>query len=214
MSDAVARPPQVIRPGSVARALRHPIRRAVLATAIAADDQIAISQLEAVVRERGSAYGVDDLPRARKLREGIHHRHLPVLVLSDLLARRQGGRAVAPGTHRLLSHPAVDAAWLRDDGANWAALGAVFGQPRRRTAVRLLADATLPLGLDPLARAVVAERAGEIAADAPAVADMATRLHHVGLPLLDNADVLRYDADNRRVLALSEPDLPLPVEGF
>jgi len=206
-------PLAVLRPDSVARALRHPIRRAALAIALAAESPMPVAELVATVAERGVEYGVDaDLERT-DLREALHHRHLPVLVMADLLDRRSGD-AVALGDHRLLSHPQVTPAWLRTEGANWAALGAVFGQPRRRVAVRLLAGAALPLGLDPLARGVAAEVRSDLCGDAPLVEDVRLRLHHVGLPLLEDADVLRYDADANRVVSLSPLQVPLPVAGI
>mgnify|MGYP000589716474 CR=1 FL=1 len=213
MSQPTDPPVAVLRPHSVARALRHPIRRAALAVALEAESPMPVVELVATVAERGAEYGVDaDLERS-ELREALHHRHLPVLVMADLLERRAGD-AVALGDHRLLAHPRVTPAWLRTEGANWAALGAVFGQPRRRVAVRLLSGAALPIGLDPLARGVAAEVRSDLCADAPLVEDVRLRLHHVGLPLLDDADVLRYDADASRVVSLSPLQVPLPVAGL
>lgn len=207
-------PARVLRPGTVARALRHPVRRATLAVVLDRDGRVPVADLVATVAERGEAYGVDAAADRASLRQSLHHRHLPILVMADLLTRLGAGDAVAPGDHRLLSHPIVDRTWLRRDGANWAALGAVFGQPRRRVAVGILAAADLPLGLETLALAVTAEQSGDLRANAPAVEDMRTRLHHVGLPMLDDAGVLTYDAGTSRVVSVTEPDLPLPVEGI
>jgi len=206
-------PSQVLRPASVARALRHPIRRATLAVVLERETAVPVVDLVAAVHETGAAYGADAGQDRAALRQAVHHRHLPVLALADLVSRRRAD-AVASGGHRLLSHPGVTPAWLRDDGANWTALGAVFGQPRRRVAVRLLAGTPLPVTVEPLARAVAAELRGDLHWDAPFVDDVTTRLHHVGLPMLDDADVLTYDADATRVVDFSAPDLPLPVEGI
>lgn len=212
VSQSDQRPRRVVQPERVARALRHPVRRATLATVLSRDGPVPVANLVTEVDEWGDRYGLSaDRDRA-SLRQAIHHRHLPVLVTSGLLARQPGG-LVTTGDHRFLSHPAVTPAWLRQEGADWAALGAVFGQPRRRIAVSVLATVRLPLGLAPLARAVAVERRSDIMGDAPLVEDLQCRLHHVGLPMLDDAGVLRYDSGERRVTHLSTPDLPLPVDG-
>jgi hypothetical protein len=203
----------IAEPERVARALRHPVRRAALAVVLAREAPVPVQALVRSVTEQGEAFGVEPAERG-SLREALAHRHLPVLVLADLLSRRGAGATVAPGDHRLLGHPVCDPAWLRRDATDWEALGAVYGQPHRRVAVRILAGADLPVDLSTLARAVAAERGGGIAADAPVVEELATRLHHVGLPMLAAADVVTYDATHRRVQAAAAPDLPLPVEGF
>lgn len=213
MSDGRAAPVRVVEPASVARALRHPIRRATLAVVLDRDGSVPVADLVACVHDEGEAYGVDPNDDRRTIRKALHHRHLSFLVGSDFLKRLVGGNEVVPGDHNLLGQPMVDSAWLRRDGANWDALGAVFGQPRRQVAVTILAGADLPLPLAVLARAVAAERIGDIAPGSSSIQDLETRLHHIGLPMLDAAGVVNYDGAAKLITAVDTPDLPLPVTG-
>ena len=213
MSDSRAAPVRVVEPASVARTLRHPVRRATLAAVLDRDGSVPVADLVARIHDEGEAYGVDPDDGRRTIRRALHHRHLPLLVAGGFVERLAGGTEVLPGDHHLLAQPMVDAAWLRRDGANWDALGAVFGQPRRRVAVTILAGADLPLPLAVLARAVAAERIGDIAPGSSPISDLETRLHNIGLPMLDSAGVVSYDAAAERITAVDTPDLPLPVEG-
>lgn len=213
VSDCRSVPVRVVEPASVARVLRNPIRRATLAVVLDRDGSVPVADLVATVHDEGEAYGVDPDDDHRTIRRALHHRHLSFLVGSGFLERLAGGNEVEPGDHHLLGQPIVDAAWLRRDGANWDALGAVFGQPRRQVAVAILAGADLPLPLAVLARAVAAERIGDIALDSSAIQDFQTRLHHVGLPMLDAAGVVSYDGAAGLITAVDTPDLPLPVDG-
>jgi hypothetical protein len=213
VSDGRAGSVRVVEPASVARALRHPVRRATLAAVLDRDGSVPVADLVARVHDEGEAYGVDPNDEHRTLRRALHHRHLPLLAASGFVERIVGGNEVVPGDNHLLGHPMVDAAWLRRDGANWDALGAVFGQPRRRVAVTILAGADLPLPLAVLARAVAAERTGDIAPGSSPISDLEARLHNIGLPMLDAAGVVSYDTAAERITAVDTPDLPLPVEG-
>lgn len=139
----------VVEPARVARALRHPVRRAALATVLARDGAVSRESIAAAVRDGGAAFGAT-VGDGSRLRTALYHRHLPLLASADLVCLT--GAGVAPGGHPLLDHSAVDPAGLCRDGADWDALGVVVGQPRRRTAVRLLTQATLPVALGPLAR--------------------------------------------------------------
>lgn len=199
----------LVQPAAVARALRHPIRRAALATVLDRGGRIPVAALAAAVIDRRETFGIEEATDERSIRVSLHHRHLPVLVSADLLSL--DGDAVAAGAHRLLSHPGVDAAALEHCRADWDALGAVFGQERRYLAVSVLADASLPVGLASLSRLVAAERVGDIGPDAPVFQDFESRLHHVDLPILDDAGVVDYDVEAQQVTAVSKPDLPIPI---
>lgn len=198
----------VVEPARVARALRHPVRRAALATVLARDGAVSRESIAAAVRDGGAAFGAT-VGDGSRLRTALYHRHLPLLASADLVCLT--GAGVAPGGHPLLDHSAVDPAGLCRDGADWDALGVVVGQPRRRTAVRLLTQATLPVALGPLARGVAAERVGDISPGAQIVDDLAARFHHVDLPLLDDAEVVAYDATDRTVTTVRTAVLPIPV---
>lgn len=203
----------VVAPRALARALRHPIRRGVLAVVLERDRPVPPVELASAVDRRRATFEADGArtESGRSLRSAMFHRHLPILAGVDLVTRTEAG--VTPGDHRLLSSPGFDVATLRRDGADWQALGAVFGQPRRRVAVSVLSSADVPVPVAALARAVAAERAGDLSPDAPVVDDLTVRLHHVDLPILRDAEVLAYDADARRVTDVGDPDLPIPVPG-
>lgn len=212
MTDHDPHPREVVDPAEVARVLRNPVRRAVLAVVLERDTPVPIDALVQAVTKRRAAFGIDADAADRSLRVALHHRHVPSLVLADLLSRR--GDAVVAGDHRLLACPALDASTLCDDGADWDALAAIFGQPRRRVAVSVLADVTLPLSLSTLARAVAAERVGDIGPTASVLSDFEIRFHHVDLPLLEDAGVVTYDAADYQITAVSKPSLPVPVDNL
>lgn len=211
VSEDLDAPSAVLSPRRLARGLRHPVRRTTLAIVLGRDRPVGQEALtEALRREHeraASGEGLDGL----SVRVALTHRHLPILQDCDLVATRASG--VVPGDHPLLSSGDLDEATLRRADVDWQALGAVFGQPRRQVAVRVLGDADLPLSLVTLARAVAAEQAGDFAPAAPIVEYLQVRLHHVDLPMLADAGVVSYDADDRRVTALSAPSLPIPVPG-
>lgn len=173
---------------------------------------IALGELAGAVDRRCEVTSGDGESPGLSPRAALHHRHLPILVDADLVARTD--RGVAPGDHRLLAAPGVDAATLRRTGADWEALGAIYGQPRRTVAVSVLADAAPPVPVPTLAQTVAAERVGDVDPGARLVDDLAARFHHVDLPVLADAGVLTYDAGARRVTGVDDPDLPVPIPGF
>lgn len=202
----------VLAPATLARALRHPVRRAVLSVVLDGPSPVRVERLAGAVETRTATAAGSDGNTVRSLRPALHHRHLPLLDAASLVDREPAG--VVPGDHWLLAHPAVGPRRLLQDGTEWNALGAVFGQPRRRHAVAVLADADLPVRVVTLARAVAAERSLDYCPAAAAIDDLAIRLHHVDLPVLAEAGVVAYDAETRRVTTVSEPDLPVPIVGL
>lgn len=214
MSERADVPVGVVRPAGVARALRSPVRRLALAVVLDRGGPVAVGALPDAIVARAGRADVGDLPGRRELRRSLHHRHLPTLATVDLVEWTAGGEEVRPGSHGLLSGSILDPARLCRDAGRWQAFAAVHGEPRRRIVLATLRECTLPIGVSPLARVVAAERVGELAPGAPVFADVATRLHHVDLPLLAEADVLTYDATKNLVVSTSEPDVPIPVGDF
>lgn len=201
----------VVHPERLARALRSPIRRRTLAVVLERQEPVPVDDLVSLVLDGAERVGGASQSGRRELRQAMDGRHVPLLAVAGLVERSGTPDLVGLGDHPILSRPSFEPARLREDATTWKALSAAVGQPRRRVAVRSLARLEVPTDLDRLARAVAAELVGEVAADADVIGDMATRLHHVDLPLLARADVIDYDAGERRVEAVSTGVLPVPV---
>lgn len=71
---------------------------------------------------------------------------------------------------------------------------------RRRHVVDVLADRPADVELEELARAVAARTGGDDDLDPDAVERIATTLHHVHLPAMDDLDVLEYDPHSHRIV--------------
>lgn len=89
-----------------------------------------------------------------------------------------------------------------------AALFALFRRRRRRTAVAVLASVDGAVTLNELTRAVVRrERDGSIAdVSGDRLTQVSVTLHHNHLPRLDDAGVVEYDPDRRRVRPAADLD--------
>lgn len=74
----------------------------------------------------------------------------------------------------------------------------------RRTTLRVLRDCDLPVGLDALAAAVVAEGTETLSAGCREIDRVAVRLHHVDLPKLARAGYVEYDTAGSRVVGLAD----------
>lgn len=194
--------------------MRHPVRRTALAVVLERAAPVRVPAVAAAVREDDGFAGTRPGPDRGSLRAALHHRHLPLLADADLIARSLADGTVEPGDHGLLAHPTVDATWLRRDDVAWDGLAAVFGQPRRRVAVAVLAEHEQPIGVGRLARVVAAELVGELSPEAAVHERLEARLHHVDLPMLADAGLLAYDRATGRVLHVAGSDLPLPAEGL
>jgi hypothetical protein len=71
----------------------------------------------------------------------------------------------------------------------------VLASDRRRVVLAVLAERSLPLGLEALAD-LVADREGESETDLRSVR---IALHHVHLPLLSDVGVVSYDPETKRL---------------
>lgn len=74
----------------------------------------------------------------------------------------------------------------------------VLASDRRRHVLDVVAARSLPVALDALAAAVVADEGGD-PADERTRERAAISLHHVHLPLLDEYGVVAYDADENEI---------------
>lgn len=200
--------PGIVRPARLARALRNPVRRVALAVVLDRLDPVSVPSLAPAVVDYADGFGTPRTPRCGDLCVALRDRHLPLLAGAGLVSRSDGGRLVRPRDPRLRSYPAFEPERLCGDDRRWRALAAVFGQPRRRVAVAAIRRLGTPVSVERLARAVAAERVGELGRDAPVIEDLARRFHHVDLPLLADADVLTYDAEERRIRRASAAVLP------
>lgn len=206
-----ASPVDVVQPERLARALRSPIRRLALAVVLERPEPVHVGDLVTVVVAEAERVGGPSPSSRRETRLALDGRHLPLLAAAGLIEHDEHGDVVRPGDHPVFSRPCFEPSRLRGDPTPWRALAAVVGRPRRQVAVRALAQLEAPTDIDRLARAVTAEFVGEVAPDAPVIDDVATRLHHVDLPILARAEVIDYDARARRVEAVSTGVLPVPV---
>lgn len=211
MNGALDPSRSVVRPDRVARALRNPIRRVALAVVLDWSGPVHVADLAPAVVDYAAGFGTCAPPDRREVRLALQRRHLPLLAGAGLLEWFAGGNLVRPADRPFLSRSAFDLATLCGNDGRWDALAAVFGQPRRRTTVAVLGRHGTPVTLERVARAVAAERVGELDPDASVIDDLATRLHHVDLPLLEDACVLSYDASGRRVESVSTAAVPVPV---
>lgn len=202
-------PADVVRPARVARALRSPLRRIALAVVLERSAPVHVADLGAAVLAESP--GREEQPGRGGLRRSLHGRHLPLLAGAGLVDRSENGDLVRPGDHPLLSRGAFEPARLREDPTPWDAMAAVFGRPRRRIGIRTLTRLDAPIELHLLARSLAAELVGDLGPDAAILDDVATRLHHVDLPLLANAEVVEYDARTRTVESVSTAHLPVQV---
>lgn len=75
----------------------------------------------------------------------------------------------------------------------------LFREERRRTALDVLADRTVPVELDDVAAAVAERENGDSPADAESVERVALSLHHVHLPKMADFGVVDYDTDATRI---------------
>lgn len=84
----------------------------------------------------------------------------------------------------------------------------LFAARRRRTTFEVLREEAGPVALEDLAAAVA--RRERRRADDEAVERVATTLHHVHLPKMDDFGVIDYDPDERLVAPASLSDISSP----
>jgi hypothetical protein len=165
------------------RALDDPQRRAALGILAGAEDAVP----EARLAERVAAVDGADDERVRQL---LHHQHLPILAAADLVDRTPEGVSL-PATLREDLTAVLD----RVDGVptgTWATLTALLSDPVRwAVAAELEREGTGgTVHVDGLA-ATLADRADLHRT----TEDVAAELHHLHLPRLAETGLLSYHAE-------------------
>ena len=82
----------------------------------------------------------------------------------------------------------------------------LLAKERRRVALDVLADRSLPLSLSGLAADVADREAGAGTVTETHVERVAVTLHHADLPTMDELGIIDYDPDSRRVEGRRIPD--------
>lgn len=173
--------------------------RTALATLRRHSEPVAVEDLAAAL----AANDETDLTAERDVLIDLTHSVLPKLEAAGLVERSESGVAVAD--HPALSDPAIRR--LLDDGAD-GVLDALSDE-RRRITVSVLRSRSSPIDRRDLAAAVAARERHLSTSDVPeeAVSSVLASLHHVHLPTLENAGLIRIDDERRRIAYDGHPAL-------
>ncbi|NHN47366.1 hypothetical protein G9464_07125 [Halostella sp. JP-L12] len=138
----------------------------------------------------------------------LRHNHLPALADANLIERDEESGAVAVSDHPVHDDPKLDQI-VSVEADDWDAVLESLAEGRRRVALTVLSAADGPVDRDRLARAVVAREQGvdEIEVPPRDAEDVLVTLHHVHLPMLDDAGLVEYDRDADEVAYAGHPDL-------
>lgn len=148
-----------------------------------------------------------------RARIAVHHTHGPRLVSAGLVERAADGLTIS-------DHPAfedegiVDAITTPepDDAPSRDRLFSSLASARKRVVLDVLSHQFQAIHTETLAREVGAREAGipETAVPAETVKRVLVALHHAILPGLDDAGLVAYDTDTRRVEYEGHPELRVP----
>lgn len=176
--------------------LDDPRQRAVLSVLLEHSEPLTVRDLavQIAARETGGSPPAVTENDYRSIRVDLHHRCLPKLHAVGWIERLSEGSKAAsplPFGEPDSSLPSLDAPDVR-----WDQLAAVLARPHRRDLLSVLVGADQPLGLGELAGRLAAHdrRRWTIDGDEDT---LATVLHHVDLPALEAAGLLRYDPDEK-----------------
>lgn len=141
----------------------------------------------------------------------LHHRHVPHLTNTGLLAETDDG-SIVTGDHPAYDDPRLEESISGNRDADREALDTVFralADERRRTILSVLSDQYHPIGTETLARDVAAREAETTERDVPQerVDDVRLSLVHLHLPLLSDATLIGYDTETARVSYEGHPDV-------
>ncbi|OVE86322.1 DUF7344 domain-containing protein [Natronolimnobius baerhuensis] len=154
-------------------------------------------EIAAVTNDKPLAEVTDD--EHQRARIDCQHRLLPALKDADVLDD-ENGMLVATDA---LPDATLDTIRAGDDHPSNADLETVFSalaDERRRTVLAALANQSDTVSVDALAR-VVAQREPSADDTTAAVDSIRTSLVHVHLPLLADADLIKYETESGQVIA-------------
>lgn len=135
----------------------------------------------------------------------LRHRHLPKLADHDLVRWEKSDGTVAATDHPLLEDERFRL-FTGPDADDWDAVLESIANDQRRAVLAVLQSRDGTVSLSDLAPSVTA-RTCESAPKA-AVDEVSVGLHHVALPALEDAGLVRYDGDEGTVAYRGHPDLP------
>lgn len=98
-------------------------------------------------------------------------------------------------TTRLGTESDADTGSLPKSEYDW-----LFTEPRRRMALNVLEESSMPVDVEDLAAAIAREESGGDDVDEATTADVALTLHHIHLPKMDRLGVIDYDPASNRVV--------------
>lgn len=178
-------------------------RRAVLQS-LADEGQLSMADLATAVATRLSNESTprDQGPSTDHVATSLYHAHLHPLAEDGLIERRDDSTVALAQS--------VDAATVDDliragDG-DWAALEAILGTECRQRVVAALASADGAVSRSRLAETLAAMARPTTDGPGAVVDSIDVSLHHVDLPALAEAGVVRYDLDEESVELASVPD--------
>ena len=186
------------------RVLEAPLRRQVLAVLLERNT-VEFEELTAELSLHAeSSRSGDDADDQQAVVAALYHTHVPKLEAAGLLSVNDDDDVLTLRLHRDIYAGPLTPHLLRTvDQAVWSALATVYRDRRRGRVLTLLAKFGPTLTVSSLASALVesqAESAGRSAGhDSETKRDVEISLHHVHLPILDEAGLLDYDHDNRTV---------------
>lgn len=183
----------------IAGLLEDDRRKAALAVLVAAPRPVPEAALALAVAVRtgdGEPAEVDDEAR-RSVRLALHHSDLPKLEDHEVVERDADERIVdVTDSGRKLAHQVLGAGGDVDADGDVHSPVMTDGRRGWLPVLETLSTLDAPVELHPLAEALVDQHDAWNDCEAAA-----TRLHHVALPRLADADLLAYDAAAKRVQA-------------
>lgn len=189
---------------SVFRAVKNQRRRRVLSLLLGRPSPVDVEDLcveLAAMEEETSLRSVSD-ESVQSMRTDLHHVHLPILEETALVRWDRTAETVTTSEAPVL----IDEWFVRileTDVPKWDEVLASLAHRRRRVVLSVLGDHDGAMDRRTLATAV----ADRTAADESSTEDLRVSLSHVDLPKLQQAGLVRYDADAGTVSHEGHPAL-------
>lgn len=163
-------------------------------------------------RERSRQGVTDDERQDAAL--ALHHRHLPALAEASLVEYDADDGSITLADHPALQDQGIVEA-IEDGPERSESLDALFGalaDAGRRTILDVLSHQIGAIHVETLARELVTDGQDAAESEVPeaALERTLTRLHHVDLPHLSEADLIGHDAEAGTVEYTGHPVLRVP----